>query len=62
MLNELRKWKLAFIEQHKSEIRKENERCAAKAAALKAELEGLKGLLHTYEISNQRKDEVNFNL
>ncbi|XP_024909015.1 centrosomal protein POC5 [Cynoglossus semilaevis] len=58
VLNELRKWKLAFIEQHKSEIRKENERCAAKAAALKAELEGLKGLLHTYEISNQRKDEV----
>lgn len=46
------------MEQHKLEIRKERERSAAQAAGLKSELEGLKDLLHTYETSNQRKDEV----
>lgn len=55
---ELRKWKLTFAEQHKLEMRKEKERYAAHTAGLKSELGSLKGLLHTYETSNQRKDEV----
>ncbi|XP_056141619.1 centrosomal protein POC5 [Lampris incognitus] len=58
VLMELRKWKLAFIEQHKLERRKERERYAAQTAGLNAELDSLKELLHTYETSNQRKDEV----
>ncbi|CAJ1068899.1 centrosomal protein POC5 isoform X1 [Xyrichtys novacula] len=62
VLTELRKWKLAFKEQHKLEMRKEKERHAAETAGLKSELESLKGLLQTYETSNQRKDEVIANL
>ncbi|XP_034728427.1 centrosomal protein POC5 isoform X2 [Etheostoma cragini] len=62
VLTELRKWKLAFMEQHKLEIQKERERCAAQTAGLRSELDSLKGLLHTYETSNQRKDEVIVNL
>ncbi|XP_026178405.1 centrosomal protein POC5 [Mastacembelus armatus] len=62
VLMELRKWKLSFVEQHKLEMRKERERCAAQTDGLKAELDSLKGLLHTYETSNQRKDEVIVNL
>ncbi|XP_070760392.1 centrosomal protein POC5 [Enoplosus armatus] len=62
VLTELRKWKLAFKEQHKLEMRKERERYAAHTAGLKSELDSLKGLLHTYETSNQRKDEVIVNL
>lgn len=49
---------MAFKEQHKLEIRKERERYAAQTAGLKSELDSLKELLHTYETSNQRKDEV----
>ncbi|XP_022611918.1 centrosomal protein POC5 isoform X1 [Seriola dumerili] len=62
VLVELRKWKLAFVEQHKLEMRKEKERYAAQTAGLKSELDSLKGLLHTYETSNHRKDEVIVNL
>ncbi|XP_029916350.1 centrosomal protein POC5 isoform X2 [Myripristis murdjan] len=62
VLMELRKWKLAFVEQHKLEMKKERERHAAQTAGLKAELDSLKQLLHTYETSNQRKDEVIVNL
>ncbi|XP_076588050.1 centrosomal protein POC5 isoform X1 [Chaetodon auriga] len=62
VLTELRKWKLALKEQHKLEMKKERERYAVQTAGLKSELESLKGLLHTYETSNQRKDEVIVNL
>ncbi|XP_069565488.1 centrosomal protein POC5 [Brachyistius frenatus] len=62
VLTELRKWKLAFMEQHKLEMQKERERHTAQRAGLKSELESLKELLHTYETSNQRKDEVIVNL
>ncbi|GLD68034.1 centrosomal protein POC5 [Lates japonicus] len=62
VLMELRKWRLAFVEQHKLEMRKEKERYAAQAAGLRSELDSMKGLLHTYETSNQRKDEVIVNL
>ncbi|XP_076588051.1 centrosomal protein POC5 isoform X2 [Chaetodon auriga] len=58
VLTELRKWKLALKEQHKLEMKKERERYAVQTAGLKSELESLKGLLHTYETSNQRKDEA----
>ncbi|XP_050931221.1 centrosomal protein POC5 isoform X2 [Lates calcarifer] len=58
VLMELRKWRLAFVEQHKLEMRKEKERYAAQAAGLRSELDSMKGLLHTYETSNQRKDEA----
>ncbi|KAM9360085.1 centrosomal protein POC5 [Symphorus nematophorus] len=62
VLTELRKWKLAFKEKHKLELRKERERYDAQTAGLKSELDSLKGLLQTYETSNQRKDEVIANL
>ncbi|RVE68334.1 hypothetical protein OJAV_G00090450 [Oryzias javanicus] len=62
VLTELQKWKFAFMEQHKLEMMKERERHAAQTAGLKSEMDSLKELLHTYETSNQRKDEVIVNL
>ncbi|KAK0143865.1 Centrosomal protein POC5 [Merluccius polli] len=62
VLTELRRWRQALVEQHKLDLRKERERCAAQAAGLSAELGDLKELLRTYETSNQRKDEVIMNL
>nr|XP_033474670.1 centrosomal protein POC5 isoform X1 [Epinephelus lanceolatus]XP_033474671.1 centrosomal protein POC5 isoform X1 [Epinephelus lanceolatus] len=62
VLTELRKWKLAFMEQHKLQMRKERERHEARTAGLRSEIDSLKELLHTYETSNQRKDEVIVNL
>ncbi|XP_037337431.1 centrosomal protein POC5 isoform X2 [Pungitius pungitius] len=62
VLTELRKWKLACMEQHQLEMRKEKERYATQSADLRTEIDSLKGLLNTYETSNQRKDEVIMNL
>ncbi|CAG5922541.1 unnamed protein product [Menidia menidia] len=62
VLTELRKWKFAFLEQHKLEMMKEREKHAAQTAVLKSELDALKELLQTYETSNQRKDEMIANL
>ncbi|KAK2911762.1 hypothetical protein Q8A67_003895 [Cirrhinus molitorella] len=62
VMMELRKWKLAFVEQHRLELKKEREKHAAHMAAVNAEMDGLKDLLNTYKISNQRKDEVIANL
>ncbi|KAM6931394.1 centrosomal protein POC5 [Xenentodon cancila] len=62
VLTELRKWRFAFMEKHKQELMKERDRHAVQTAALKAELDTLKELLHTYETNNQRKDEVIVNL
>ncbi|XP_041856623.1 centrosomal protein POC5 isoform X2 [Melanotaenia boesemani] len=62
VLNEIRKWKFAFIEQHRLEMMKERERHAAQIAGVKSEVDGLKELLQSYETSNQRKDEVIVNL
>ncbi|XP_040052362.1 centrosomal protein POC5 isoform X1 [Gasterosteus aculeatus] len=62
VLTELRKWKLACMDQHQLEMRREKERYAAQSADLRTEIDGLKGLLNTYETSNQRKDEVIMNL
>lgn len=49
---------LARKEQHMLELRKEREKSAAQAAALRSELDSLKELLQAYETSSQRKDEV----
>lgn len=54
----LRKWMLVRKEQHMLELRKEREKSAAQAAALRSELDSLKELLQAYETSSQRKDEV----
>uniref|UniRef100_A0A3B1IKG2 Centrosomal protein POC5 n=1 Tax=Astyanax mexicanus TaxID=7994 RepID=A0A3B1IKG2_ASTMX len=62
VMTELRKWKLAFVEQHRLELKKEREKHAAHIAGINAEMDGLKELLNTYQISNQRKDEVIVNL
>ncbi|XP_030647711.1 centrosomal protein POC5 [Chanos chanos] len=62
VMMELRKWKVAVLEQHRLELKKERQRHAAHVAGIKAELDSLRDLLHTYEISNQRKDEVIVNL
>ncbi|XP_073696301.1 centrosomal protein POC5 [Garra rufa] len=62
VMMELRKWKLAFVEQHRLELKREREKHAAHMAAVNAEMDGLKDLLNTYKISNQRKDEVIANL
>lgn len=55
---ELKRWKLVFMEQHKQEMRKERESYTAQTDGLKSEIGSVKQLLHTYELSNRRKDEV----
>ncbi|KAI4875481.1 hypothetical protein NFI96_030042 [Prochilodus magdalenae] len=62
VMMELRKWKFAFVEQHRLEMRKEREKHAAHIAGINAEINSLKDVLNTYQISNQRKDEVIVNL
>ncbi|KAJ7335861.1 hypothetical protein JRQ81_013802 [Phrynocephalus forsythii] len=62
VLTELRKWKLHFIEHHTLEMRQEREKHAAHVRQLTNQMENLKELLHTYEISIERKDEVIANL
>ncbi|XP_068781628.1 centrosomal protein POC5-like isoform X3 [Struthio camelus] len=62
VLTELRKWKLSFIEHHKLEMKQEREKHAAHVRQLNNQMENLKELLHTYEISTGRKDEVIANL
>ncbi|XP_067294357.1 centrosomal protein POC5 isoform X1 [Pseudorasbora parva] len=62
VMMELRKWKLAFVEHHRLELKKEREKHAAHMAAVNAEMDSLKDLVNTYQISNQRKDEVIVNL
>ncbi|KAM6329081.1 centrosomal protein POC5 isoform 3-T3 [Alca torda] len=62
VLTELRKWKLSLIEHHNLQMRQEKEKHAAHVKQLSNEMENLKELLHTYEISIGRKDEVITNL
>ncbi|XP_072715951.1 centrosomal protein POC5 isoform X7 [Ciconia boyciana] len=57
VLTELRKWKLSLIEHHQLQMRQEKEKHAAHVRQLSNEMENLKELLHTYEISIGRKDE-----
>ncbi|MGH0132037.1 UNVERIFIED_CONTAM: hypothetical protein FKN15_058868 [Acipenser sinensis] len=58
VITELRKWKLAVIEQHRLQMRNEREKHAAHVARLTNDMDNLKELLHTYETSNHRKDEA----
>lgn len=60
VLTELRKWRLNFIEHHKLQMRQEKEKHAAHVRQLTNQMENLKELLRTYEISIGRKDEVVF--
>ncbi|NXD05439.1 POC5 protein, partial [Certhia familiaris] len=58
ILTELKNWKLNLIQHHKLQMRQEKERHATHVKQLQNEMENLKELLHTYEISISRKDEV----
>ncbi|NWQ76262.1 POC5 protein, partial [Columbina picui] len=58
ILTELRKWRLSLIEHYKHQMREEKEKQTAHVTQLTNEMENLKELLHTYEISIGRKDEV----
>ncbi|NXA58392.1 POC5 protein, partial [Mohoua ochrocephala] len=58
ILTELKNWKLNLIQHHKLQMRQEKEKHAARVKQLQNEMENLKELLHTYEISISRKDEV----
>ncbi|XP_027738742.1 centrosomal protein POC5 isoform X2 [Empidonax traillii] len=62
ILTELRNWKLSLIQHHKLQMKQEKEKYAAHVKQLCNEMENLKELLHTYEISIARKDEVITNL
>ncbi|NWU89161.1 POC5 protein, partial [Upupa epops] len=62
ILAELRKWKLNLIEHHKLQMKQEKQKHATHVRKLSNEIESLKELLHTYEISVHRKDEVITNL
>ncbi|NXU35796.1 POC5 protein, partial [Drymodes brunneopygia] len=62
ILTELKNWKFDFMQHHKLQMRQEKEKHAAQVKQLQNEVENLKELLHTYEISISRKDEVITNL
>ncbi|NXV84253.1 POC5 protein, partial [Atlantisia rogersi] len=62
VLTELKKWKLSLIEHYRLQMRQEKDKHAAHVRQLSNEMENLKELLHTYEISIGRKDEVITNL
>ncbi|XP_032531789.1 centrosomal protein POC5 isoform X2 [Chiroxiphia lanceolata] len=62
IMTELRNWKLSLIQHHKLQMKQEKEKHAAHVKQLCNEMENLKELLHTYEISIARKDEVITNL
>ncbi|RLW05317.1 hypothetical protein DV515_00005201, partial [Chloebia gouldiae] len=58
ILTELKNWELNLIQHHKLQMRQEKEKHATQVKQLQNEMENLKELLHTYEISISRKDEV----
>ncbi|NXK63417.1 POC5 protein, partial [Sylvietta virens] len=58
ILTELKNWKLNLIQHHKLQVRQEKEKNATHVKQLQSEIENLKELLHTYEISISTKDEV----
>ncbi|KAM4808295.1 centrosomal protein POC5 [Rhinophrynus dorsalis] len=62
VMTELSKWRLTIIEQHKLEMRKEEEKHAEHITQLNNQIDNLQKLLQTYELSIQRKDEVISNL
>ncbi|XP_042637250.1 centrosomal protein POC5 [Orycteropus afer afer] len=58
VISELSKWKLNFIDWHRMEMRKEKEKHAAHLKQLYNQINDLKELQKTYEVSIGRKDEV----
>ncbi|XP_053788186.1 centrosomal protein POC5 [Vidua chalybeata] len=62
ILTELKNWELNTIQHHKLQMRQEKEKHVTQVKQLQNEMENLKELLHTYEISISRKDEVIINL
>ncbi|NXV02139.1 POC5 protein, partial [Cettia cetti] len=58
ILTELKNWKLNLIQHHKLQMKQEKEKHATHVKQLQNEVENLKDLLHVYEISISRKDEV----
>ncbi|XP_055968534.1 centrosomal protein POC5 isoform X3 [Sorex fumeus] len=58
ILSELTKWRLNFIDWHRMEMKKEKDRHAADLKQLHSQINGLKELQKTYEVSIGRKDEV----
>ncbi|NXH64717.1 POC5 protein, partial [Rhabdornis inornatus] len=62
IVTELKNWKLNLVQHHKLQMRQEKEKHDTQVKQLQNEMENLKELLHTYEISISRKDEVINNL
>ncbi|XP_066270366.1 centrosomal protein POC5-like [Branchiostoma lanceolatum] len=62
ILAEFTQAKIALIERHRQEMRAEKERHAREVNQLQNEIESLKELMHTYEQSIERKDQVISNL
>uniref|UniRef100_A0A2K5ZTU9 Centrosomal protein POC5 n=1 Tax=Mandrillus leucophaeus TaxID=9568 RepID=A0A2K5ZTU9_MANLE len=58
IISELSKWRLNFIDWHRMEMRKEKEKHAAHLKQLCNQINDLKELQKTFEISIGRKDEV----
>lgn len=58
ILSELTKWRLNFIDWHRIEMKKEQERHAADLKQLRSQINGLQELQKAYEVSIGRKDEV----
>eukprot|EP00074_Homo_sapiens_P088545 XP_016864529.1 centrosomal protein POC5 isoform X5 [Homo sapiens] len=58
IISELSKWRLNFIDWHRMEMRKEKEKHAAHLKQLCNQINELKELQKTFEISIGRKDEV----
>ncbi|NXG15340.1 POC5 protein, partial [Grallaria varia] len=62
ILTELKNWKLSLIQHHRLQMKQETDKHAAHVKQLCNEMENLKELLQTYEISVARKEEVITNL
>ncbi|XP_013822161.2 PREDICTED: centrosomal protein POC5 isoform X1 [Capra hircus] len=58
IISELSKWRLNFIDWHRMEMKKEREKHAADLKQLSSQINSLKELQKTYEVSIGRKDEV----
>ncbi|KAG8456502.1 hypothetical protein GDO86_002325 [Hymenochirus boettgeri] len=62
LMAELSKWRLTIIEQHKLELKNQNENHAEHILQLNGHIDKLQDVIQTYEKSIQRKDEVISNL
>ncbi|KAG8598603.1 hypothetical protein GDO81_002670 [Engystomops pustulosus] len=62
VLAELAKWRLTIIEKHQLEMKRQNEKHTEHITHMSNQIDGLQALIHTYETSIHRKDEVISNL